>query len=269
MNGTQPITEDQFQRFKRLIYDEAGINLAPEKKSLVEARLAKRLKHFNLSTYGQYFKLLNTPDYPTEFQMMVDLLTTNETYFFREPKHFEFLSREVLQTWKRGPLRVWSAACSSGEEVYTLAMLLSDRMGAKLWDIVGSDISTQMLERCEQGLYPMSRAEHMSQYYLQKFCLKGTGKFEGMLLVDSKLRQRCEFHKVNLTNPLPTLGRFDVIFLRNVMIYFDVEVKKQVVSRLLKVLNPGGYLFISHSESLHGINHELQMIRPSIYRKME
>ena len=264
-----PITDEQFGRFRDLIHQEAGISLMPHKKALVAGRLAKRLRHYQLQDYGQYYRLINTADHAGEFQMMVDLLTTNETYFFREPQHFDFLREQVLKTPPGDEFRIWSAACSSGEEVYTLAMILSEKLGDRPWRVLGSDISTRMLQSCKQAVYPMARASHMSNYFLRKYCLKGMREHEGMLLIQRKLRERCSFRKINLTEPLPAIGKFDVIFIRNVMIYFDLETKKQVVRRLLHMLKPGGYLFTSHSESLHAIDPGIRMIKPSIYQKPE
>lgn len=265
-----PITDDQFRKFRDLIYKEAGISMAPQKKALISGRLAKRLKHYNLSDYGQYYRLVNQPENSGEFQMMVDLLTTNETYFFREPQHFDFLRDMVLPGKKGQDLNIWSAASSSGEEVYTLAMVLAESLGTVgSWSILGSDISTRMLQSCERAVYPMSRASHMSDYFLRKYCLKGVGQQEGMLLIDRRLRQRCRFRKINLMEPLQSMGKFDVIFVRNVMIYFDAPTKTRVVERLVQVLKPGGFLFTSHSESLHGITDVVRMVRPSIYQKPE
>ncbi len=264
-----PITDEQFLRFKDLIYKEAGISLAAQKKALVAGRLAKRLKHYRLQDYGQYYRLLNQPQHSGEFQMMVDLLTTNETYFFREPQHFDFL-RDVVLPEKRGQdINIWSAACSSGEEVYTLAMVLADKLGNSPWRIMGSDISTRMLQSCERAVYPLSRASHMSDYFLRKYCLKGVREQEGMLLIDRRLRERCSFRKINLMETLPSMAKFDVIFVRNVMIYFDAPTKTRVVDRLLQALKPGGYLITSHSESLHGISDSVRMVKPSIYQKPE
>jgi len=269
MDGIRAITDEEFKRFKKLIYEVAGINMAPEKKALVAGRLAKRLKHFGLQTYAEYYRLINSPQYPGEFQMMTDLLTTNETYFFREHQHFEFIRDEVLAGRKPDNYRVWSAASSSGEEVYTLAMVLAEILGARKWEVIGSDISTRMLESCRRAVYPMSRASHMSTECMKKYCLKGTGRQQGMLMIDKRLRTRCSFRQVNLMQPVPNIGDIDMIFIRNVMIYFDPETKKKVIERVLGPLKPGGYLFTSHSESLHGITDRVQMIKPSIYQKVE
>lgn len=262
------MTEKEFELFRRLISAHAGISLAPEKKIMVSSRLAKRLDHYGLEKYGAYYQLATDRDYPQEFQMMVNILTTNETYFFREPNHFEFFRDYILKPWQGTNFRLWSAASSTGEEAYTLAMILADSMGMQNWEIFASDISTQVLKTAESGVYPMNRLDNMDKRYLEKYCLKGVRSLEGYFRIDAKLRNRVTFKQVNLMDSLPPeIGKFEVIFLRNVLIYFDNDTKKQVVERLLDALNPGGYFFVSHSESLHRVTKQLQLVKSSIYRK--
>ncbi len=235
---------------------------------MVASRLAKRLDYYGLSNYGDYFGLVTGQDYPDEFQMMVNILTTNETYFFREPKHFEFFRENILKPWRGERFRLWSAASSTGEEAYSLAMVMAENLGMRNWEVFASDLSTRVLETARAGIYPMDRLQHMDSHLMEKYCLKGVRSQEGFFRVDPKLRTRVTFEQVNLMNPLPpNLGKFDVIFLRNVLIYFDQNAKKRVVERLITALNPGGYFFISHSESLHRVTEKLQPIKPSIYRK--
>lgn len=261
------ISQQEFAAFQRLIYDAAGIQLSDGRKDLVIGRLGKRLAAHGLRSYHEYLKLLTSGEASSELQMAVDLLTTNETYFFREPSHFEFL-RAQLAHWKGGasPFRVWSAATSSGEEAYSIAMVLEDRIPGR-WEVLGSDISSRMLESAGQGRYPMQRIEHFPPGYLQRFCLKGIGGASGMLLVDQRIRERVRFRRINLNVPLPQEGHFDVIFLRNVLIYFNAETRRRVVKRLMRVLRPGGYFIISHSESLTSLGIPLEPIVPSIYSK--
>lgn len=204
-----------------------------------------------------------------ERQIAVDLLTTNETYFFREPKHFSFLEKEILPKWKRGkPLRLWSAASSTGEEAYSIAMLLDDMLGNKPWEIFGSDISSRVLQKARQGHYVQNRIDGIPQEFLRKYCLKGTGEHEGTLLIDKQIRQRVTFEPVNLKGPLGDVGMFDIIFLRNVLIYFDLETKRKIIKQLTEKLHPRGYLFIGHSESLKGIHDGLETVIPTVYRKL-
>lgn len=262
------ITDQEFGFFQRFIFEAAGISLSPAKKALVCGRLSKRLQLRSLNSYSEYLQLLASGSDPAEVQTAIDLLTTNETYLFREPKHFDLLRKEATAA-RHGsqPFRVWSAACSSGEEPYSIAMVLADVLDPNPWEIIGSDLSTRVLEKARAGHYPSSRAQHVPPAYLRRFCLRGTGEQEGTLLIERSLRARVDFRHINLNERLPQLGAFDFIFLRNVMIYFNADTKRQVVARLLTVLKPGGWFLIGHSESLNEITTALQQIAPSVYRK--
>jgi len=251
------------------MYNHAGISLAPEKKIMVASRLAKRLDYHGLSHYGDYFRLVSSHELPQEFQIMVNVLTTNETYFFREPKHFDYFRDEILKFWRgEDVFRVWSAASSTGEEAYSLAMVLAETLGGRPWEVFASDLNTRVLEVARTGVYALSRLQHMDNRLLEKYCLKGVRSQQGFFRINPKIRNRVTFEQINLKAPLPPLiGKFDVIFLRNVLIYFDQASKTQVVERLQAVLKSGGYFFVSHSESLHSVTKQLQMFKPSIYRK--
>ena len=262
------LADQEFEQFQKLIYRIAGISLSPSKKPLVSGRLAKRLKHYHLSSYGDYFRLLTVGNHPDEIQMAVDLLTTNETYFFREPKHFDFLREQVLPAHPHGrPFRVWSAASSTGQEPYSIAMTLADGLGSKPWEMVASDISTRVLEKARSGHYPIEQTQHILKTHLSRYCLKGVDEQEGTFLMGKSIRNPIKFMQVNLNAALPQMGEFDLVFLRNVMIYFENATKRQVVLRIMDKMRPGAHLFIGHSESLNGIVDELQMVKPSIYRK--
>lgn len=266
------ITDAEFKQFQGFIFDAAGITISSAKKALVAGRLAKRVNHCELESYGDYFRLLTSGAQPGETQVAVDLLTTNETYFFREARHFDVLRQEAREAARAGRkgFQIWSAACSSGEEVYSIAMTLADAVDAAPalpWSVLGSDISARVLERARRGHYPLERARLIPEPLLQRYCLKGMGKQDGTLLVARDLRQRVQFTQVNLNAALPKLGPFDVVFLRNVMIYFSKDTKREVVRRIASVLKPGGLLIIGHSESLHDIAGELQSVAPSLYRK--
>ncbi|BFI96474.1 MAG: chemotaxis protein CheR [Rhodanobacter sp.] len=263
------ITDLEFARFQRFILDAAGIALSPAKKALVCGRLAKRLKLHGLTNYEAYFRLLSSGTAPGETQIAIDLLTTNETYFFREPKHFELLRRLIADRQSRSEgFRVWSAASSSGEEAYSIAMVLADCLGDAPWEVVGSDISTRMLEHARHGHYVLERCRHIPHDYLKRFCLRGLGEQQGTLLVDRALRNRVRFVQANLIAPLPSLGSFDAIFLRNVMIYFDKETKREVVRRVLPLLKTGGHFYVGHAESLNDIVDGLGQLAPSAYCKL-
>jgi chemotaxis protein methyltransferase CheR len=260
------LSDTEFGQFQRFIFETAGITLTDAKKALVSGRLAKRVSACQLQSYGEYFRLLGKS--PQELQNAVDLLTTNETYFFREPKHFQFLKRYITSgEARRTAIRVWSAAGSTGEEAYSIAMLLEDCLTGQPWEVVASDISTRVLERARAGHYSMGRMDNFPPGYLQRFCLKGRDEQSGTLLVERSIRSRVRFLQVNLNATLPRLGMFDVIFLRNVMIYFNNGTKRKVVERVLSCLKPGGYLFIGHSESLLDVNESLVLEAPAIYRK--
>lgn len=263
------ITDQEFTLFQRLIYKIAGISLGEGKKILLVGRLSKRLKQYGFETFTQYYRMLASGQHPEEMQIMVDLLTTNETYFFREPKHFNFLRDEIIGRHRdAAPFRVWSAACSSGEEVYTLAMVLAESLPNSPWEIVGSDISTQVLDKAATGHYSLARTEGIPPGYMSKYCLKGVRSQAGTFLIAPELRKRTSFFQINLTYPVSEdVGIFDVIFLRNVMIYFDSETKAKVVHNLLPRLRSGGHLIIGHSETLNGITEQVASVVPTIYRK--
>lgn len=263
------ITDQEFGWFQRFIFEAAGISMGDAKKALVSGRLARRLVACQLDSFTAYFRLLESGRAPQEVQAAIDLLTTNETYFFREIKHFDLLRRLALEAAQRPypAMRVWSAASSSGEEAYSIAMVLADCLPRAPWEVVGTDISTRMLERARTGHFPMERARHIPQDYLKRFCLRGFDEQEGTMLIERPLRARVQFLHANLNETLPSLGQFDVIFLRNVMIYFNAETKRRVVSRLLAHLKPMGHLLIGHSESLNDITQDVVVVAPSIYRK--
>lgn len=266
---TTSLTDQEFALFQRFIFDTAGITLSGSKKALVSGRLSKRLNHYQLETYSEYFRLLHSVEHPAELQMAVDLLTTNETYFFRESKHFDFLRHEALAAHGRTAMfRVWSAASSSGEEAYSIAMVLADCLAVETpWEVMGSDISTKVLRGAARAHYPMERARNIPIDYLHRFCLRGTQEYKDTLLVDRSLRQRVHFRQLNLNSSFPQLGLFDIVFLRNVMIYFNDNTKREVVARVIAAIKPGGYFLIGHSESLNEITHDMQAVAPSIYRK--
>jgi chemotaxis protein methyltransferase CheR len=261
------LTDTEFGYFQRFIFEIAGITFTGTKKALVSGRLAKRLRACRANSYGDYFRLLASGAQPLEVQTAVDLLTTNETYFFHEPRHFQFLRQYIMSEEAPDAVRIWSAAGSTGEEAYSIAMLLEDCLPRQPWEVLASDISTRVLERARKGHYPMERLGHFPPGYLQRFCLQGRGEQAGTLLIERSVRSRVRFLQVNLNATLPRLGLFDVIFLRNVMIYFNSATKRKVVERVLTLLKPGGYLFIGHSESLIDVNDTLEIVAPAIYRK--
>lgn len=265
------ISDREFARFQSLIHGITGIHLASSKKALLCGRLAKRLRGRNLAGFGEYYELVSSGRDPAELETCINLLTTNETYFFREAKHFDLLRQRILPLRQPGAtFRAWSAACSSGEEPYTIAMVLAEALNTNgPWEVFASDISTAVLEKAKLGQYPLERARNIPDGMLKKYCLKGIDSQSGNLLVDEALRKRVRFARINLNSALPQVGEFDVIFLRNVLIYFQPDVKRQVVARLANHLKPGGWFIIGHSESLNGLSDSLRPVMPTVYRKDE
>jgi chemotaxis protein methyltransferase CheR len=269
--NTYSISDKEFSLFQSLIYDKAGISLSAGKKCLVVSRLTKRLRYHGLDNFTQYHDMVTNLSHANELQVMVDLLTTNETYFFREEKHFDFLRDQVLPNHKAGRrFRVWSAAASSGQEPYTLAMVMADKMGIDgKWELMATDISRQILEQARQGCYPVEEAKKIPKHLLNKYCLKGVRSQAGSLLIDRRLRQRIDFQSLNLIGEWPTFEKFSAVFLRNVMIYFDQETKRRLVERIRQHIEPGGYLFIGHSETLNLISKKFRAVLPSIYQRID
>lgn len=266
------LSEPTFARFSRWLSDEVGLHLSPQKRTLVQERIGKRLRALELKSFEAYFRLVTSPEGQVERQRAIDLITTHETYFFREPRHFKLLQERLLDGWpKDKPLRVWSAACSTGEEAYSLAMVLHHVLGeGSPWEILGTDVSEGSLAKARTGHYAHTRMEGVPPHFMKTYLLKGLGPQTGTVLVNRDLRQRVTFEHLNLVGPpeaLRRLGLFDAIFLRNVLIYFDVPTKQGVVARVLERLRPGGFFFLGHSESLSGVNSSLQAIAPAAYRK--
>lgn len=261
-----PLSNDSFDAVTEMFHRVSGIRLTPAKRSLVEGRLLKLARERGLSDINDYVRVLLDEGDSGEQTRAVDKLTTNETYFFREPQHFQH-----LEAWLRGegkrhqPLKVWSAASSSGEEAYSLAMLLADIGEGGSWDIVGTDLSTAVLEQARRAVYPLARATNLPPAYLKRWCLRGRGSNEGMFQIGRELRQRVRFSQVNLMRPLPDLGPFDVIFLRNVLIYFDNAGKADIVTRVLSRLAPHGRLYTGHAESIANLGLPVRSIAPAVY----
>lgn len=262
-----PLSADEFNWISRFLNAHTGIQLKDGKQPMVMGRLEKRLRRLDLDNYSDYFHCLTQPGNEIELRLAIDLLTTNETYFFREAQHFDFLCAQILPKHPISkPLRIWSAACSSGEEVYTLALLLTEYFPSNQWEIIGTDISSRVLEKAKEGLYHLSASENIPPNLLKKYCFKGVDEYEGFLIVDPAIRKRVKFQHANLIGVLPDVGLFDIIFLRNVMIYFDQKTKQSVLDRLQSHLLPGGHFIISHTESLNGFKTCFKMIKPSIYQ---
>ncbi len=260
------LSDIEFCQVQKLMQQVSGIVMASHKKQLVAGRLMKRLKALGFPSFSEYVAFLEDPRQQDERRLAVDLLTTNETFFFREEAHFHFL-KAVISDFDSSQLTIWSAACSSGEEVYSISMLLHDLLpGHPAWTLIGSDLCRHALDTAKQGIYPMSRARSIPVELLKRYCLKGIGEFEGLLQIKQEVRNRVSFRCINLNVALPAdLPLFDMIFLRNILIYFDSEGKKSIVTRVLSRLKPGGFLFIGHSESLYGLGLPVTSCGSAVY----
>lgn len=262
------LTEEQFKRICTIVKGISGINLRKGKEALVRARLAKRIRELKLKDFEQYIKYLNTPEGSSEIIHMVDAITTNKTSFFREPAHFEFLKERVLREFKERRIRIWSAACSSGEEPYSIAMVLLEQIpDLPRWDakILATDISLEMLRKAKEGIYSEEAVADVPQNLKNKYFEPFMGK--RLFKVKDNVRRLVHFAYLNLIGPWPMKGPFDVIFCRNVMIYFEKETQQELVMRFYDLLKEGGYLFVGHSEGLVSIRHKFKYIRPATYMK--
>jgi len=277
-SSARVLTVREFRLFQALIHREAGIHLSEAKKVLVEGRLARRLRDLGLD-FADYYRLVEGD--PQERVHMLDCICTNETHFFREPRQFEFLERDVFPEWRaraeagrRGRrLRVWSAGCSTGEEPYSVAMaFLAAFPPASGWeiDIVATDLSTRVLDRAQAAVWPIDKAREIPGPFLKAFMLRGTGPEDGRMKAGPLLRSCVRFQRVNLNaEPFTFAGRFDLVFCRNVLIYFDAAAKARVVGRLLERLDPHGYLFLGHAETVTGLNARTRSVGPTVYAHAE
>jgi chemotaxis protein methyltransferase CheR len=267
------ISSSDYQFLTTLVYERSRINLGDDKQALVCARLNKRLRALNLPSYSAYCRHLKGPGAEAEIPLLIDLISTNHTHFFREPRHFDYLRETFLPAWRakhRGrPFRLWSAASSSGEEPYTLALVLAEFFGpTEAWSIEGTDISNRIVEQAAQGIYANEKLAPVPPELLRKYFQKGIGQWEGHSRVKETLRSHLNFRQLNLLQPhYPFNEPFDVIFCRNVMIYFDRPTQQQLVAQLSANLRREGNLIVGHSESLNAIPHHLRQLQPTIYLK--
>ena len=270
---TPPVSDHDFRRFQALIHRESGIWLSPVKKPLLQGRLARRLRELGVSSWDAYHA--RVIDDGTERVRMLDAITTNETHFFREARHWELLVEQILPAWRaeaeagRRPkrIRAWSAACSTGEEPCTMAMVL---LGAlpRGWEleVLGSDLSTRALEQARRAVWPFEKSKEIPPSYLEAFMLRGIGEQAGTMKAGPEIRSVVTHRRLNLTDvAYPALGSFDLVFCRNVLIYFDRQTRERVVDQLLGHLGPDGYLFLGHAESLTGVSTRVRAVHPTVY----
>lgn len=277
VQGPRPIGKREFARFQAWILEETGIHLAESKQALLVGRLWKRVKELGLPDYASYLDLVEAGGDGEERVRLVNAICTHETQFFREPRQFEHLEQDLVPRWRRladegrrsRSVRVWSAASSSGEEPYSVAMsLLTHLPASEGWkvEILATDLSTHILDRARTGIYPMMRAAQIPTSYLKRFMLKGRGAQAGKFAVGPELRDTVTFRQVNLhEGPFAQFGTFDLILCRNVLIYFTGEGRAGVLKSLTDQLAPGGRLFLGHAETLNGVTHNLRTVVPTIY----
>jgi len=269
------LTTKEFRLFQSLVHREAGISLSDQKRALLVGRLAPRLRALSIASFGAYFDRVTADR--DELVRMLDSVCTNETHFFREPKQFAFLENEVVPRWRaeaeqgerRREVRVWSAGCSTGEEPYSIAMLLASHLPDWSIEITATDLSTKVLDRATSAIWPMERAEEIPLHYRKTFMLRGSGPQEGKMAARPELSALIRFARVNLHHDTyPVAERFDLIFCRNVLIYFDAPTKRRIIHRLLDRLDSRGLLFLGHSESLNSFD-RVRTAGPTVYALKE
>lgn len=275
MPFTPECTDRDLAAIVRMVYETSGITLHAGKRALVSARLQKRLRQTGAATFHDYIKLLQHDVSGEELTAMLDAITTNHTAFFREPQHFDYLTQTVLPPLRdrarTQPILGWSAACSTGEEAYSVAITACQAVGddaARRVKLLASDISSRAIARAAAGVFRTERAAEMPRHLVLKYFQRASAP-ERVLQVTPAVRQMIEFRRLNLLHPAPPGPPFDFIFCRNVMIYFDRIAQQRVVDTLEARLARGGYLFISHSESLNGLQHGLTWVAPAVYRRSE
>lgn len=278
LNGPAPLTDAEFERLRQFIFQQTGIFLSDHKRALVYGRLAKRLRLHGLKSYSDYYQLIvgEGPN-GSELVEMINAITTNKTSFFREAHHFTYMQERIFAELRanvaRGEprtLRIWSAGSSTGEEPYTIAMVARDALpSSEGWriEVLATDIDTNVLGRAENGIYRNDQIDDIPTALLHRYFLRGKGANEGLVKVSPELRALVRFDRLNFNDAhWPVRDTFDVIFCRNVLIYFNKATQRDLVRRLIRYIKPGGYLMLGHSEFLHGNISGLQHLRQNIYK---
>ena len=260
------LLEHHMIRVQTFMREQAGVVIADSKRPMVNARLHRRLTECGFDNFSTYLNF--ALEDPQESKEVIHLLTTHETYFFREKHHLDML-REYVRARPAQATRVWSAACSSGEEAFSAAMVLCDELGMhRSWSVLGSDVSEPVVEKARRGVYPLQRLEHMDPQFLHRFCQEGRGNSQGLMRVRQEIRDRVEFRTINLLGFLPGMEPFDAIFLRNVLIYFTVPDQKRVIESVSRFLKPDGLLLLGKAEMLRGTPCPgLRRDGPSVWRR--
>jgi len=270
--------DSDYKFIRELVYSHSRINLGPDKKELVSARLGKRLRETKITSISDYCRFLQEQESEEELSHLIDAISTNYTFFFREIEHFDFLNKTVIPEMqarrakeKWASFNIWSAACASGEEPYSIAISMAEQFGPMPvwpWRIEATDISHKILQRARVGVYREESLEKVPPNVLKKHFQRGFGPQDGNYRVKPHLQEQITFRQLNLLEGSPPGAEpFHVIFCRNVMIYFDRDTQTELVNKLTKRLVPGGYLYVGHSESLSGIAHSLETVKAAIYRR--
>jgi len=279
--GAVVLKPSEYRSFVKLIYDRSGINLGEHKQELLKTRLGKRLRALGLESYGEYLNYVSMPSNTDELTHLIDAISTNFTSFYREAKHFEILSNTLLEEIVRKKeashsrkIRLWCAAASSGEEPYSLAITLLEYFkDPHLWDIkiLATDISTKVLHTAAQGMYSQERVKTVPPLLLERYFDYFPSEKLPLYRVKNQVRQMVVFRYLNLINPVFLFkGPFDFIFCRNVLIYFDLPTQEKIVTKILKYIDVGGYLFTSHSENIPtAVRSQVEIAAPSVYRKVK
>lgn len=261
------LTHEQFARITHLLHEYSGIRMRDGKEGLVRARLLRRLRTLGMNNFDAYLSFVDRDESRREFAEMIDALTTNKTEFLREAAHFEYL-RDAVFPNLTGSVRIWSAGCSSGEEPYTLAMLCNEGLrdiATRDVQILATDISHRALGQAKAGIYPVELLRHLPAHWVQRFwTLKQNADGQPVGEASQALRRLIQYDRLNLMDRWPMQGSFDIIFCRNVMIYFDKATQQRLVERYWALMRPGGYLFVGHAESL---THRFRYVQPSVYVK--
>ncbi len=260
-----------FREIRAMAHELFGLDLKSGKEALVSARLSKRVRDLELADISAYLQMVKADQTGVELARLIDALTTNFTSFLREPQHFDLLRKQILPALAdRNSIQIWSAGCSTGEEPYTILFHCAETLGetrTSALKVIATDISTRALDAAQAGVYPVARLKEMPADWPRKYFLRGTGAAEGNVRVKPEWRKRITFARLNLMGDLSGQPRCNVIFCRNVMIYFDKPTQERLVAKFAERLEPGGWLLIGHSEGLMGIRHKLDYIKPAVYRK--
>lgn len=275
------ISDSEFEHLRELIYREAGINLTSQKKFLAQTRLGKLMRRRKISGYDELFSMIKNDDSGLALEMVIDAISTNHTFFFREDAHFTLLNEELIpELLKRKKnqkqlVRIWSAGCSSGEEPFTAVITFLEAQRKRLipgdiqLEVVGTDISNEILDKARAGLYPIESIENLEYELKKKYFQKGRGRYQKYVRLKPSVVENVNFRRHNLLFPFTEFGSFDIIFCRNVMIYFDQQTKQKVVENLVRSMHQDSFAIIGHSESLNNITHPLKSYRPTIFRPKE